>query len=401
MPDAISESYAVLVNALLRFLLCLSPWRAEGIYYMSHVAPPLRAKGWTKVTTAGHTGWIFLDRDAGTGKHSSTSPAGIDPTQVPTIVIPPHYQFGLRDMAKQLVEQSGAATINPALDNLYSHLVSMGDGTFETAEIARFLDLCRGAAGSPATFKKALADYRTELLQGMCNTHYPSYFVGLMALFLNSIAGIEAIVLTGVQIERGQLPHLMALLKFAVDSIVENDGLERLERAAADLRAEGKSHLEQADMTRKDEVFYGHLFMSCPFFYGAKQEFQYLAAQWPAGSDARKSYEKKEYECEELLVYSSSSLLNHFDNLHYGWAQFRKHCRRISDLRKAKGDAAAERQAIEYLTLSHFYPSHYRDSLLQGLPAPPERDGTSGGAHIGHLCGVIETRFSGFQDTRG
>lgn len=387
MTEPISESYAVLVNALLRFLLCVSPWRAEEIYYASHAAPPLQPKGWTKVGAPGHTGWIFLDQDAGTGRYRSTPPPGVDPTQISTIVIPPHSVFGLRDMAKQLVEQSGAARINPALDNLYSRLVSMGNGTFETAEMARFLDSCRLAASNPATFKKALADYRIELLQGMCNTRYPGYFVGLMALFLNSIAGVEAIVLTGVQIERGRLPHLMALLKFAFDSIVQNDGPERLEHASADLRAEGKSHLEQADAASKDEVFYGHLFMSCPFFYGAKHGFEYLAAKSPAGSDARKSYENKDHECEELLVYSSSSLLNHFDNLHDGWAQFQKHCRRVSDLRKSKGDAAAESQVLEYLTLSHFYPSHYRDSLLQGLPAPPERDGTSGGAHIGHLCG--------------
>lgn len=387
MAGTISESYAALVNGLLRLLLCLSPWRAEEGYYSAMVAPPLQAKGWTKIQSPGRVSWIFIDEEAGTGRYRTNPPQGVDPAKIAVVDIPPHLVFGLRNMAKQLVEQSHADSLNPALKDIHPRLLAMGDGTFEMAENARFLQLCRSASINPGALREALQNYRTELLDGMCHTRYPGYYVGLMNLFFKAITGVEAIVLSGLLVPGGRVPNLIAMLKSAFDGILQNDGPSRIKKASLDLLADGKSHLEQAESAKRDEIFYGSLFKSCPFFNGAKMGFEFLAAISPIGSEERKTYEKKDYESEELQVYSTTSLLNHFDNLHCGWRQFKKHQRRVSNIRASKGDAAAELVVLEYIKLAHFYPSHYRDSLLNNLPAPPQATGTAGGAHIGNLCG--------------
>lgn len=376
------ESYAMLVNALLRYLLCISPWRAESVYYLGHKAPPLHNNKWTRVTSAGHTGWIFIDRQAETGRYRSSPPRDVDPNSIPTIEIPTQYGVGLRTMAETLVVQVGGRKAYPSLANLLDRLLAMGDGSFETAEVARFLDLCT----DPEWFPGGLAGYRSDLLQGMCEGRYPGFFVGLMLLLLKAISGVEVIVLSGAVMSRPRTANVMGLIKFALDSILANEGSERIDRAGKELRAEGKSHLAKARKATRDEVFYGHLFLGCAFFYGAKMTFEYLAAVSTA-PDAKKMYEKADYECEEFLVYASSSILNHFENLKYGWPRWQEHGRRVLEIRETKGAAAAERQVMEYLELAHFYPERYRHALQSGLKPPPETAGTAGGATIGELCG--------------
>lgn len=376
------ESYSTLVNALLRYLLCISPWRAESVYYHSNQAPPLHDNKWTRVTSAGHAGWIFIDRQAGTAKYRSSQPQGIDPRSIPNIEIPTEYRVGLRTMADTLVAQAGGATAYPRLANLLDRLLAMGDGRFETAEVARFLDSC----ADPQWFPAGFSGYRSDLVQGVCEGRYPGYFVGLMLLLLKAISGVEAIVLSGTLMSRQRTANLIGPIEFALSQIATNDGPERINHAAQELRAEGKSHLAEARKATRDEIFYGHVFLSCPVFYGAKMAFEYLAA----GSEkpeAKKMYEKADYECEELLVYASSSLLNHFENLKFGWPRWQEHCRRVSEIRKTKGAAVAERQVIEYLEVAYFYPEHYRHALQNGLKPPPETTGTAGGATAGELCG--------------
>lgn len=376
------ESYSMLVNALLRYLLCISPWRAESVYYFSLQSPPLHNNKWTRVMSAGHTGWIFIDRQAGTGKYRSSPPRGVDPKSVPTIEIPTQYRVGLRTMADTLVAQVGGATAYPRLANLLDRLLAMGDGRFETAEVARFLHFCT----NPQCFPAGLASYRSDLARGMCEGRYPGYFVGLMLLLLKAISGVEAIVLSGALMSRERTANLIGLLNFALGQIATNDGPERIDRAAQELRAEGKSHLAEARKATRDEVFYGHVFLSCPFFYGAKMAFEYLTAV-SKEPEATTTYEKADYECEELLVYASSSILNHFVNLKFGWPLWQEHNRRVSEIRKTKGAPAGERQVMEYLELAYFYPEDYRHALQNGLKPPPETAGTAGGATIGELCG--------------
>jgi hypothetical protein len=376
------ESYSMLVNALLRYLLCISPWRAEGVYYQSHQASPLHDDKWTRVTSAGHTGWIFIDRQAGTGMFRSSPPRGVDPKSIPAIEIPTQYRVGLRTMADTLVAQVGGATAYPRLANLLDRLLAMGNGRFETAEVAKFLDSCT----DPQWFPAGLAGYRSDLVRGMCEGRYPGYFVGLMLLLLKAISGVEAIVLSGALMSRQSTANLIGLIGFALGQIAANDGPEHIDRAAQELRAEGKSHLAEARKATREEAFYGHVFLSCPFFYGAKMAFEYLAAV-SEEPEARRTYEKADYECEELLMYASSSLLSHFVNLKFGWSLWQEHGRRVSEIRKTKGTAAGERQVMEYLELAYFYPEHYRHALHNGLKPPPETAGTAGGATIGELCG--------------
>ena len=376
------ESYAMLVNALLRYLLCISPWRAESVYYLGHQDPPLHDNKWTRVTSAGHIGWIFIDRQAGTGKYRSSPPRGVDPKSIPTIEIPTQYRVGLRTMAETLVAQVGGGKAYPSLANLLDQLLAMGDGRFETAEVARFLDLCT----DPEWFPGGLSGYRSDLLRGMCEGRYPGYFVGLMLLLLKAISGVEAIVLSGAVMSRQRTANVIGFIQFALDSIFTNDGSERIDRAGKELRADGKSHLAEARKATRDEVFYGHLFLGCAFFYGAKMTFEYLAAVSTA-PDAKKMYEKADYECEEFLVYASSSILNRFENLKFGWPRWQEHGRRVLEIRETKGAAAAERQVMEYLDLAYFYPEHYRHALQSGSKPPPEAAGTAGGATIGELCG--------------
>ena len=249
------------------------------------------------------------------------------------------------------------------LQNLYVRLVSMGNGTFEMAELGRFLDLCFDRTGT-GSLTTRLAEYQAQLQIGMCSCQYPGYFVGLMTLLIKTVAGVEGIALSNVQTERDRLPSTVALLKFVFDEIMRNDSPERIEGAAQALQAEGERHLEQARASTQDEMFYGHLFRSNPFFYGAKLAFEYLAAVAESESDTRKSHERRDHECEEYLVYASSSLLNHFDNLHFGWAQYQQHSRRVADLRTSNGVGAAEQQVNHYTEIVHFYPAHYRDALL-------------------------------------
>jgi hypothetical protein len=376
------ESYSMLVNALLRYLLCISPWRAEGWYYQSHSTPPPPDKMWTRIINGTHIGWIFIDLEADTGKYSSSPPEGMNPELIPTIVIPVQYQTGLRNMANTFVEQVGGVAVYPLLANLFDRLLSMGDGRFETEELNKFLDLWTITNWYPG----GLADYRNNLVSGLCGCRYPGYFVGLMLLLLNAISGVEAIVMSGALLSRNNITDLMRLLKFVFDQILINEGPDRIEQAAQKMRNEGRLHLVEARKATRDEVFYGHLFLSCPFFYGAKMAFEYLVmtSNDPA---ARAVFQKKEYECEEYLVCASSSIMNQFENLKFGWPAWQKHCQRILEIRKTKGAPAADRKVMEYIELTYFYPEYYRQALSEGLKPPPEIAGTAGGATIGALCG--------------
>jgi hypothetical protein len=210
-----------------------------------------------------------------------------------------------------------------------------------------------------------------------------------MNLLLSSMVDVEAIVLSGVQFEREKLLNMTTLLRFVLGNILQNDGPSRIERAAAELRATGELHLREARSSTRDEAFYGHLFRACPSLYGAKMAFEYLAAISPPNSPTRKSNEDQDHASEELLVFASTSLLNHFENLHQGWAKYQNHTARIAALRTLKGAGAAEGRVMEYTGLSHLYPPYYRKALLNGLPPPPETAGTSGGAAIGKLCGIV------------
>lgn len=378
------ESYSMLVNSLLRYLLCISPYRAEGLYYQIHQTPcpyPYD-KMWTRVIIGEHTGWIFIDLQADTGKYRPSPPPVVDPKLIPTIVVPVQYQTELRKMANTLVEQVGGASAYPHLANLFDRLLAMGDGRFETDEVSKFLDLWT----DPNWFPSGLARYRDSLLSGMCKCRYPGYFVGLMLVLLNAISSVEVIVMSGALLSRESLTDLMRLLRFAFDQILTNDGPERIDHAAQQLRTEGKSHLAEARKATRDEVFYGHLFLSCPFFYGAQMAFEYLAmtSTEPA---ARTTYQKKDYECEEYLVCASTSIQNQFENLKFGWPMWQKNCQRVSEIRKTKGTPAGEQKMMEYLELNYFYPEYYRHALQEGLKPPPETAGTAGGATIGELCG--------------
>ena len=95
----------------------------------------------------------------------------------------------------------------------------------------------------------------------------------------------------------------------------------------------------------------------------------------------------RDHECEESLVYASSSLLNQFENFKFGWARWQEHCDRVAQARRDKGEGAAKLQATEYLEFIAFYPEHYREALLRGLEPPPATNGTAGGAELGQLCG--------------
>src|SRR5437870_958336 len=237
-----SESYVILVNALLRSLLCVSPWRMEAIYYQTHEGPtPLDAQ-WTRIVANDREGWVFVDRKAGRGEYRSSPPPGVDPKTIPTIEIPAEYRIGLRTMAAKLVDQVGGGSEYPHLDGLRDRLLAMGDGRFESTAVAEFVELC----ADPNRFPAALADYRSALLSGLCDTYYPGYYVGLMLLLLEAIQGVEVFALGGVIVSRAHPPHLMALLHPVLKGILDNDGPERIEAAAAKLDEEGKTHRSQA-----------------------------------------------------------------------------------------------------------------------------------------------------------
>jgi hypothetical protein len=196
-----------------------------------------------------------------------------------------------------------------------------------------------------------------------------------MLLLLKSIEGAEGVALSGAMLSPQRSPDLMGLVRTVLLPLLANDGPERIEQAARELRGEGKKHFEQAREAVRDEAFYGHLFQACPLFHGAARGFELLANQI------------LDRECEEYLVYASSSLLNHFENLQRGWARWQQHQQRVARVRAAQGEAAAERQARHYLKFTYFYPGSYLQPLLQGGPAPPEALGTAGGAILGDLCG--------------
>jgi hypothetical protein len=372
----------MLVNALLRYLLCISPWRAENVFYASHVAPPLR-QGWTRVVTGDHESWILVDSRGGTGQWRPAPPEGVPAESIPTVETPPAYRIGLRRMAATLVAQAGGDAAYPHLAGLFDRLLSMGNGRFEAAELERFVALC----AQPGWLPEGIAAYRADLLAGACDSRFPGYFVGLMMLFLDAIQGARAVILSGMLLDPRARSHLHALLDGVFRQLLDNDGPASIEQAAKGLRRKGKELLATAARQQRDEDFYGNVFRSCAFFYGANRGFDWLASsvQDPAES-AR--FRRAADETEEFLVYTSSSLLHHFGNLKFGWAGWQQHVRHVADVRRELGAAAAEREVTYYLQTAFYYPACYREALLAGGKPPPETIGTAGGATIGQLCGA-------------
>ena len=149
--------------------------------------------------------------------------------------------------------------------------------------------------------------------------------------------------------------------------IVQNDGPERLIRAAKTLFEEGKLLLASARQEDDADKFYGKLFLAAPALVGAEYGYGYWGNH-PGPRSANKDESLKlSLDVRDSLELVLTALMIAFENSYTREGAFRLHKSYVNQVAKERGSQAANDVIADYTKIKLLYPKSYQHRFLSEL----------------------------------
>jgi hypothetical protein len=359
------------LSALLRFLLCRSPSVAESRWAFSQSHPPFPVNRWIEIRHPLKTGWIKLD-DHRNGLHSAVRPSNVTDTDMLVFVVPPGPSFQLRTQFSSLIPLIQQPEARRQFEDILPLLLDMGNGSFELREMEYFLDECFNAferGQSAPVPDEPIISFLNKYADDLCNRYLhqkaPGYFVGLIQLLVLAWNRVSFFSPLWPRWENGQAPPiiLLSLMKYVFAEIEGGIGWQEIDNAAREMYKRGSDLQDKALEAQGDDEFYGRLYESCSWLYGAAEGFSYLSKNTTLNPDERKEINNLLKMSRELGVMATTSLLSDCKNRLTGGAQLQADRKRILQVKQTKGLAAAEDLVTQLLEIELMYPASYHDQL--------------------------------------
>lgn len=364
------------IEAVLRYLLHRSPFFAETLHAFSQAHPDFPRDKWIEFRSTGHTGWFFFSSD-GAGRYTGTRPVGVADAdmQVETNKAGGP-NFALRELYKSLIARLPEGPERNHYYALLPLLYEMSDGTFELRETRSFLERCTTelentqGEGGASTFSRFLEKEKVRLGTNLLDYRVPGYYAGEMCLLHYAWHDVAWIPLSAIKLTGRTFSTGRGLIWFVFESILENEGPQRIEASSKQLHDEAHKLVVSAQESTDLNDFFDKLFVSCALFSGSKAGYGYLANSKQLDGPYRKAQQLMENACEEYFVTASTSLSNEMENRVTGGKNFKRHVQQVSELRRSKGELAAALKVTELTDVRLFYPSCLKPILLAGGKGP-------------------------------
>jgi hypothetical protein len=357
--------------ALQRVLFSITPIAAESNWWLRGAFTAQHLGRWIEHRSPGFPP-TYTFNDGVSGRHTLTLPAGVAADDVVVISEPSPLPTPLRDFFCQLVEQFSDEYPDdqPWKETLRERVKRLDVMYGPDYEKASFLLELREIRPAKTTTNVAwpsnevLDDMSARIVKGYANFQVTGILAGdliLVATVLRHAMSYRYTFHPGFSV--GSLLTVMSLESFLTglirSSSVPGEILKLIRNASESMQLKGDETQESALTAQELGLFYGHIFASMSWFWGALRGFKFLTFVEPGV----KSDSIALNVCDERIAIAEASLASHFaDSLDRRDLLSRRD--HIAQLRKESGDPAADQLADQYLEMEMLYPSYFKQFLL-------------------------------------
>jgi hypothetical protein len=375
------EDLRLCAVAALRSLLADQPNRPEEVWATKGLFLGYPEGQWFEISSAVGLRYMQVGRN---GRFSRDRPAGVGDSQLVKVTKPPGPFFGIRTFLDRMAgrfEDMHDLEFGNLLRELSPALRAMGDGSFDAMEVRGFLKGCYGQLSSGQSAVPFVERYMAELLPRHSGFRIPGYYVAYMLVLDGAWRAMRERPVVDLMLASFNRPgqaiqdkigNVNDLLLLVLKTLAGPAGeAQAAERAIKSMHAVGEQLVRDARSAESVGVFYGKIYESCPWLYGAFRGYQFLA-NTTADPEKRREHGAAATFCEELSVRTRTSL-DHIFGTWVGTGSLEGMRREIAHVRRKDGDFDAEMLADQRINSELLFPPFWRPYLLGQVDAVPAR----------------------------
>ena len=368
------------VVALQKFLFCGSPTSAEEFWWRRGVDRGERGP-WTEIRGQGVPSF-YIFNDGVNGRSGWELPPDVRPEDVTVISLPSPAPKTLRNYYKLLVDQFDENdSWMKDLRVRIKRIEEMEIPNYDQIVTYQSLNQIRSKLAS----EQINAEYLEEFISNVDKSYNNFRITGPIAADLAMIAKVLCLA----------IPYrFMFVPGFRMDSLIAENSLAsclsnlvnyslvpgemtKLIRQACDyMQSKGEELQDSALNAENSGEFYGRIYGSIFWFFGAQKGLNFLIASNPSFPSEANDIRIALNYCEERGVVSMVSVQNQFaDTLDY--RELLGHVMEIEKERQLHGESAAEQLADQYIETEMLYPPYAKNCLLGHTKLFPHRKSAS------------------------
>ncbi len=349
----------------MRWLMAITPSRTEHSFANRHKMAGYPDDTWFEVHDENRVAYIKVGES---GRYSRTRPLDVPGDQFIRIVYDPGPHFMLRRFVQRMVEKlPDTEPDKPGLLAGVDVSYASGDGRFEESERRALMCSCADVHHRREDVTAHLTAYMEALRARFINFQVPGYFLGHTAVLEAVLRGRPALAVVALESIDGaamSIHSMSDVVATVLKAIVgkEPGGLQIVADGLEDVADRGETLLKSSLKARSVGEYYGRLFEACPVLYSAFLCYGNLADAVP-DADGRELYRHRANVTEEFMIRAHTSL-GVFAEVYAGVGHLMTYCKRIADLRRTQGAAAAETLANQLIYLEFLFPPSWKPFLL-------------------------------------
>ncbi len=352
------------IISLLRFLQAARPSYQEQSWATQAVMAAAPGQ-WFELRRGGiPTG--YLQAEESRGRYTSTPPEKVSQNRIRPLDMPDPPPTVLRRFLSSMIDRFAAQDPVAARDFLpYRDLLLKSEedaGYLATRELTGAL-----ATGAGLRVPEALvmAEYENTLLGQFNHLGVRGEIVGILLMLCHVARKADpqtALTLALQSTPKTPVCDLAGFGDFVLSGVMsQSGGASWIKEAAQELRDRDEAKLDEAMAAKSAGNFYGAIYSSIPFAYGAKRGFGFLSRSLTG--DEAVNCQVLANQCDERFAYGMAALKVDFGNS-MDWRFLLAHRRMVDKHRQLKGETYAEATAVELIDISMMYPALFRPFLL-------------------------------------
>jgi hypothetical protein len=352
------------IVSLLRFLQASRPSYQEQSW-ATQAAVAAAAGQWVELRTRGvATGYIQAEESR--GRYRPTPPENVARNEIRPIEMPDPPPTTLRQFLSSMIDR--LVVQDPTGAREFLHYRDMLAGSEEEAgylATRRLASALAGGAGLGVPEAAVAQELASTLLDQFDHFAIRGEVVGVLLMLCHVSRRADpqrALTIALRNTPKIPVHDLAGFGDFVLSGVnSQTRGAGWINEAAQELSETVEAKLDDATAATSIGSFYGAIYSSIPFAYGAKRGFGFLSRS--ATGDEAANYAVLANQCDERCAHGMAALKVDFGNS----MDFRfilAHRRMIEKQRRLNGETYAEATVIELIDTSMTYPTFFCPFLL-------------------------------------
>jgi hypothetical protein len=353
------------IVSLLRFLQAARPSFQEEHWSIQADVAAGAPGTWFELRKRGvPTG--YTQAEASRGRYTSIPPRNVAGEEIRPLEVPDPPPTVLREFLSLMIDRLAEHDAGAASNFLpYRNLLTESEDTAGYLATRQLTSALAAGAGLRVPEAAVMVEFETKLLELFNSFKMRGEVVGilLMLCLVAQKADPQRALTVALQSTPKTTVHDIAGFgDFVLSGVISQaGGAGWINEAAQGLNDSVEAKLDEAAAASSTGNFYGAIYSSIPFAYGAKRGFGFLSRSAPGDEAAH--YAVLANQCDERFAHGMAALQADFGNSMDSRFVL-SHRRMVERQRRLRGETSAEATTIELIDTSMMYPAFFRAFLL-------------------------------------